>query len=91
MIRSLLDPALVERVARRAQAGGEREALGPITGPERDLLALIAKGLTNRPIVGRTSLAETTVKRSISDIPASQLRPARFLGARSPRAGRCGR
>jgi two-component system, NarL family, response regulator DevR len=66
---SILDPSLRRRVAERMrdkQSGDPR--LAPLSAREREVLALIADGLTNRQIGTRMSLAEKTVKNYVSGI-----------------------
>jgi DNA-binding NarL/FixJ family response regulator len=69
--RSLLDPGLVARVTRdlREARGGDPR-LATLSPREREVLTLIADGLTNREIAGRTSLAEKTVKNYVSSLLA---------------------
>jgi len=65
--RSALDPALVELVRRRlrtAPAGDSR--LASLIPREREVLGLIADGLTNRQIGDRLSLTEKTIKNYVS-------------------------
>jgi two-component system response regulator DevR len=67
--RSALDPALVELVRRRlrsAPAGDSRLSL--LIPREREVLALIADGLTNRQIGDRLSLTEKTIKNYVSGL-----------------------
>jgi two-component system, NarL family, response regulator DevR len=67
--RSLLDPALTKRVTDRlrdAEQGDPR--LRELNARERDVLTLIADGLTNRQIGARLSLAEKTVKNYVSSL-----------------------
>lgn len=68
--QSLLDPATTARLMARLRDGGERteepDELSQLTGREREILALIGEGLTNREIGGRLYLAEKTVKNHIS-------------------------
>ena len=68
--KSLLDPALTARViARVRQTGSHRDHSNPrLTARERDVLALIAEGLTNRQIAQRLHLAEKTVKNYVSSL-----------------------
>ena len=69
--RSALDPALVKVVRDRLRAA-------PVTDPrlvtlnprEREVLTLIADGLTNRQIGNRLSLTEKTVKNYVSGLLA---------------------
>jgi RNA polymerase sigma factor (sigma-70 family) len=53
------------RVERRVDA---RAALSPLSGREREVLALIAKGLRNREIAEILSISELTVKRHVHNM-----------------------
>jgi DNA-binding NarL/FixJ family response regulator len=70
---SALDPRVVA-----ALLGGEGSALGVLTEREREVLALMAEGLTNNAIARRLVLTERTVEghvRSVLmklDLPASE-------------------
>ncbi|MDJ0335984.1 response regulator transcription factor [Salinibacterium sp. G-O1] len=67
--RSLLDPALNRRVVERINESHEADPrLESLTIRERQILPLIAEGLTNREIGERLSLAEKTVKNYISGL-----------------------
>ncbi len=72
--QSLIDPLLTAKVmdrVRRGQVrqGGERGGTKALLSErEREVLALIAEGLTNRQIGARMYLGETTVKNSVSSI-----------------------
>jgi two-component system, NarL family, response regulator DevR len=69
--RSLLDPTVTERVMRRLRTGEEQDPrLAGLTQRERDILDLIAEGLTNRQIGERLFLAEKTVKNYVSALLA---------------------
>ena len=61
----LLDPALNRRVVERISSDSRLESL---SAREREILPLIAEGLTNREIGIRLSLAEKTVKNYISGL-----------------------
>ncbi|MHB1234502.1 MAG: response regulator [Microbacteriaceae bacterium] len=68
--RSLLDPSLKDRVTHRirSELPGEDPRLNTLSARERQVLALIAEGLTNREIGQRLSLAEKTVKNYVSGV-----------------------
>jgi DNA-binding NarL/FixJ family response regulator len=67
--RSLLDPGLAKRVVRKFEGeSGLDPRLGSLTSRERQILALIAEGLTNRQIGEKLSLAEKTVKNYVSGL-----------------------
>lgn len=69
--QSLLDPAVTARVLERLRRGeAEDERLAHLTPQERNILELIAEGLTNRQIAGRVHLAEKTVKNYVSNLLA---------------------
>ena len=69
--RSLLDPAVTQRVLERIRRGPERPPeLEGLTEQERRILELIAEGLTNRQIAERMYLAEKTVKNYVSSLLA---------------------
>ncbi|MEY9875613.1 two-component system response regulator DevR [Streptacidiphilus sp. MAP12-33] len=69
--QSMLDPGAATRLMARlrgqgTQAPQQPDALAELTDRERDILALIGEGLTNREIGQRLYLAEKTVKNHIS-------------------------
>jgi two-component system, NarL family, response regulator DevR len=72
--QSLLDPSATARLMARLRQGQEPEpapdALPGLTDREREILALIGEGLTNRQIGQRLFLAEKTVKNHISRLLA---------------------
>lgn len=72
--QSLLDPSATARLMARLRQGPkeeqEPEALPGLTEREREILALIGEGLTNRQIGQRLFLAEKTVKNHISRLLA---------------------
>ncbi len=69
--RSLLDPAVTERLLVRLREGETQDPrLASLTDREREVLALIADGLTNRQIGERLFLAEKTVKNYVSGLLA---------------------
>jgi DNA-binding NarL/FixJ family response regulator len=67
--QSLLDPAVTGRVLERLRKGPEEdERLAKLSPQERNILELIADGLTNRQIAGEIHLAEKTVKNYVSNL-----------------------
>ncbi|MEV5432377.1 response regulator transcription factor [Streptomyces sp. NPDC052701] len=71
--QSLLDPSATARLMARLRGGPQRQepdALPGLTEREREILALIGEGLTNRQIGRRLYLAEKTVKNHISRLLA---------------------
>ncbi len=72
--QSLLDPGATSRLMARLRGDTARaqqpDALSALTGREREILALIGEGLTNREIGKRLYLAEKTVKNHISRLLA---------------------
>jgi DNA-binding NarL/FixJ family response regulator len=67
--QSLIDPAVTARVLERIRTGPEEdERLGRLSPQERNILELIAEGLTNRQIADRIHLAEKTVKNYVSNL-----------------------
>ncbi|MEZ3179530.1 response regulator transcription factor [Streptomyces pimonensis] len=72
--QSLLDPSAATRLMARLRGGPQEEeqpqALPGLTDREREILALIGEGLTNRQIGRRLYLAEKTVKNHISRLLA---------------------
>lgn len=67
--RSLLDPAVTERLLARLRDGEPQDLrLASLTDREREVLGLIADGLTNREIGERLFLAEKTVKNYVSGL-----------------------
>jgi two-component system, NarL family, response regulator DevR len=72
--QSMLDPGAATRLMARLRGEGATEqqpdALAALTDREREILALIGEGLTNRDIGKRLYLAEKTVKNHISRLLA---------------------
>jgi two-component system response regulator DevR len=67
--KSLLDPAVTEQLLARLRAGERRDPRSEsLTDREREILMLIADGLTNRQIGERLYLAEKTVKNHVTSI-----------------------
>ncbi|HEU5269699.1 MAG TPA: response regulator transcription factor [Jatrophihabitans sp.] len=69
--RSLLDPSVTERLLDKLRQPVEVDhRLAALTEREREILDLIADGLTNRQIGERLFLAEKTVKNYVSGLLA---------------------
>jgi len=69
--QSLLDPSVTGPVLERLRKGPEEdERLAQLTPQERNILELIADGLTNRQIAEQIHLAEKTVKNYVSNLLA---------------------
>jgi DNA-binding NarL/FixJ family response regulator len=65
---SLLDPQVTTRVLERLRHPEGDELLASLTAQERNILELIADGLTNRQIGEQLFLAEKTVKNYVSNL-----------------------
>jgi DNA-binding NarL/FixJ family response regulator len=65
---SLLDPQVTTRVLERLRSQTDVDELADLTEQERNILMLIADGLTNREIGERLFLAEKTVKNYVSNL-----------------------
>jgi DNA-binding NarL/FixJ family response regulator len=71
-----LDPAVAGIVARRMRSGAGRAdaaghggaGLSRLTGRERDVLACVARGLSNREIAAELGMAERTARTHVSNI-----------------------
>jgi DNA-binding NarL/FixJ family response regulator len=69
--KTLLDPAIVRTVRSRMRADDHGDPrLAALNPREREVLSLIADGLTNRQIGARLSLTEKTVKNYVSSLLA---------------------
>jgi len=67
--KSLIDPSLSKRVVERIKETHKSDPrLESLSAREREILPLIAEGLTNREIGVRLALAEKTVKNYISGL-----------------------
>lgn len=71
MGRSLIDPAVIATVVARVRDKSPTDSkLAALTEREREVLDLIAEGLTNKQIGERLFLAEKTVKNYVSGVLA---------------------
>jgi two-component system response regulator DevR len=69
MGRTLIDPAMIAKVMERVREGNPTDArLAALTDREREVLDLVAEGMTNRQIGERLFLAEKTVKNYVSSL-----------------------
>jgi two-component system response regulator DevR len=69
--QNLLDPAVTARVLERLRRGPEEdELIGRLSAQERQVLLLLAEGLTNRQIAERLYLAEKTIKNYVTSVLA---------------------
>jgi two-component system response regulator DevR len=69
--RSLLDPAVTGRLLERLRAGEKQDpVLAGLSEREREILDLLADGLTNRQMGERLFLSEKTVKNYVSSLLA---------------------
>ena len=67
--QSLLDPAVTARVLERLRRGpDEDERIARLSPQERQVLTLLAEGLTNRQIASRLFLAEKTIKNYVTSV-----------------------
>jgi two-component system, NarL family, response regulator DevR len=68
---SLLDPAVTRAVTQRLvelTTNGEHPLLRSLSAREREVLALVAQGATNREIAERLVISETTARNHVSHI-----------------------
>lgn len=66
---SVLDPAVATRVLSEvAHPGGMDTGLDQLTAREREVLALLGEGLTNKELAARLFVAEKTVKTHVSAV-----------------------
>lgn len=69
--RSLIDPVLIQAVVERVRQKSPTDSkLAALTEREREVLELIAEGLTNKQIADRLFLSEKTVKNYVSSLLA---------------------
>ena len=81
---SVLDPSVVEQLVDQRRT--KDEPLERLSARERDVLAAMAEGLTNKGIAERLFIAEHTVEKHISNIFAALQLPA--YGQRPPAGAR---
>jgi len=67
---NLIDAGLRERVTQRMRHGQDDPRFDALTGREKQVLALIADGLSNKQIGAEIGLAEKTVKNYVSSVLA---------------------
>jgi len=60
--------ALVQDYLRRAQSGGERNSYGGLTPRQREVLTLIAEGISNQAIADQLGISVRTVERHRENI-----------------------
>ena len=66
---SVLDPAVVSQlVGRRRQDADARDPLEQLSGREREVLALMAEGRSNKAIAERLFVSEYTVQKHVGNI-----------------------
>jgi DNA-binding NarL/FixJ family response regulator len=65
-----LDPAVAGLLARRVRsaAAGRTDGTEPLTERERDVLRLVARGLSNKAIAGELAITERTARTHVSNI-----------------------
>jgi two-component system response regulator DevR len=69
--QNLLDPAVTSRVLERLRRGPEEDpTIARLSAQEREVLNLLAEGLTNRQIAERLFLAEKTIKNYVTSVLA---------------------
>lgn len=67
---SVLDPGVAAVMVQRVRGEGGHDPLGVLSPRERDVLAALSRGRSNREIARRLSLSEETVKSYVSSILA---------------------
>jgi DNA-binding NarL/FixJ family response regulator len=64
---SVLDPVVVEQLVGRRRGAG-KDLLGALTAREREVLALMAEGRSNRAIAERLFVSEHTIEKHVKSI-----------------------
>jgi NarL family two-component system response regulator LiaR len=77
---ALIDPAVAARLV-EALGDGRDERAGQLTPREREVLALIGRGFTNKRIARELGIAEKTVKTHVSNVLAKLGVPDRTQAA----------
>ena len=91
--RSLLDPSVTARVLERLRSGSEEdELLARLSPQERNILRLIADGLTNRQIAERLTITERSAESHVERIRlrlgfTSRAQVAAWFVANGPQVG----
>lgn len=65
---TLLPPAIASKLAQRIHRGAAPDVADAVTGREREILQLMAKGLSNREIARALHISENTVKTHVSNV-----------------------
>jgi DNA-binding NarL/FixJ family response regulator len=82
------EAARARRILEGLAADGEHAPLGELTAREREVLRLLAEGLTNKQIAGRLVVSEHTVHRHVTNILRKLDLPSRTAAAtRAVQAG----
>jgi DNA-binding NarL/FixJ family response regulator len=67
---AVLDPAVARRVFARVAPRPGVDLLGPLTERERDVLWLVAQGMTNAEVAARLGIGEETAKTHVARVLA---------------------
>lgn len=65
---SLLFPAAIRSLVRSFGAGGQGASIGRLSGREREVLRLMARGMSNAEIAGELFIAAETVKTHVGSV-----------------------
>ncbi|HEY57115.1 MAG TPA: response regulator transcription factor [Anaerolineae bacterium] len=66
--RSALEPAIAHKLLRRITAEARHPEVQPLTKRELEVLALVAKGYTNKAIAAQLHISDRTVQRHLAHI-----------------------